>query len=397
MLESFGSKALPYLATEASLSELREKRIDLMQFDLILLDASLPGENVIEIARLIRGGISRGHTKLILLASMSLSVSDTYQNLFDHIIDKPVTPSELYDALLKTETVAPPSTEELDWDKYKFSQLLSQLTSKQVLLVEDNEINQQVASEMISAVGLIVDVVDNGQQAIERLTKKSYDLIFMDMQMPILDGVQASKIIREQGLHTDKPIVAMTANAMKVDKERCFAAGMDDYLAKPIRPEALYLCLQRWLLPDSLAYKKDVMNKLKQLVASEKRQTDASTTEALDDETLNVREAMANLDNDKALFSQVASLFLSQYEALDIVEVGQLSFAEAERLFHTLKGLAATIAASKLQRKAFDLEQKFNSRVKPKEVELILFFEELMRVCKCLRELLQASAETDAS
>jgi len=397
MLESFGSKALPYLATEASLSELREKRIDLMQFDLILLDASLPGENVIEIARLIRGGISRGHTKLILLASMSLSVSDTYQNLFDHIIDKPVTPSELYDALLKTETVAPPSTEELDWDKYKFSQLLSQLTSKQVLLVEDNEINQQVASEMISAVGLIVDVVDNGQQAIERLTKKSYDLIFMDMQMPILDGVQASKIIREQGLHTDKPIVAMTANAMKVDKERCFAAGMDDYLAKPIRPEALYLCLQRWLLPDSIAYKKDVMNKLKQLVASEKRQTDASTTEALDDETLNVREAMANLDNDKALFSQVASLFLSQYEALDIVEVGQLSFAEAERLFHTLKGLAATIAASKLQRKAFDLEQKFNSRVKPKEVELTLFFEELMRVCKRLRELLQASAETDAS
>ncbi len=119
-----------------------------------------------------------------------------------------------------------------------------------VLLAEDNAINQKVACKMLEKLGCRVDVVCNGLEAVAAYERTSYPIIFMDSQMPEMDGLEATAMIRNmEGASAHTPIVAMTANAMKGDRETCLAAGMDDYVAKPIRPKDLQFLLDKWL-PD---------------------------------------------------------------------------------------------------------------------------------------------------
>ena len=127
----------------------------------------------------------------------------------------------------------------------------------EVLLVEDSAVNQLLAIEMLEVLGVVVETAETGLEALERLQAKRYDLVLMDVQMPEMDGLEATRRIRA-GQHagaepTRLPIIAMTANAMRGDRERCLAAGMDDYLSKPVDFEALRKCMQRWLPADVAA------------------------------------------------------------------------------------------------------------------------------------------------
>jgi CheY-like chemotaxis protein len=116
-----------------------------------------------------------------------------------------------------------------------------------ILLAEDNRINQEVAVELLTEVGLKVDVANDGFEAVERARGGSYDLILMDMQMPGMDGLEATRAIRTLSVCATLPIVAMTANAFAEDRERCHAAGMNDFVAKPVDPEQMFATLLRWL------------------------------------------------------------------------------------------------------------------------------------------------------
>lgn len=121
-------------------------------------------------------------------------------------------------------------------------------TVPRLLLAEDNPVNQKVACKMLEKLGYRVDVAGNGQEAVAAHERAPYPLIFMDCQMPELDGFEATALIRKmEGKSAHTPIVAMTANAMQGDRERCLAAGMDDYVAKPIRPKELQTVLETWL------------------------------------------------------------------------------------------------------------------------------------------------------
>jgi CheY-like chemotaxis protein len=120
---------------------------------------------------------------------------------------------------------------------------------RRVLLAEDNPVNQEVASALLDEVGLVVDVVADGAQAVAAVQAGDYDLVLMDMQMPLMDGLAATRAIRASGARGAQrlPIIAMTANAFSEDRESCLAAGMDDHVAKPVNADALYATLLRWL------------------------------------------------------------------------------------------------------------------------------------------------------
>ena len=125
-----------------------------------------------------------------------------------------------------------------------------------VLLVEDNLVNQRVAKAMLEKAGMTVEVAENGAVALEYLERASFDLVLMDLQMPVMDGLEATRRIREEEREGDGhlPVVAMTANAMEGDRDRCLAAGMDDYISKPVHARELYGLIARWRRPGPGGY-----------------------------------------------------------------------------------------------------------------------------------------------
>jgi len=121
------------------------------------------------------------------------------------------------------------------------------LVGKRILLVEDNELNQELAVFLLSEFKVVVDVAANGAVALDKLARADYDLVLMDMQMPVMDGLEATQEIRKQPRFAQLPVIAMTANAMTAERDRCLAVGMNDHIAKPIDPDGLYAMLVKWL------------------------------------------------------------------------------------------------------------------------------------------------------
>ncbi len=124
---------------------------------------------------------------------------------------------------------------------------LSTIKGSSILLVEDNEFNQQIASELLTDAGFQVDVAEDGQKSIEMLNKRPYDIVLMDMQMPVMDGITATREIRQDERFQNLPILAMTANVMEADIEKCREAGMQDHIGKPIDPDELFAKLLKWV------------------------------------------------------------------------------------------------------------------------------------------------------
>jgi two-component system sensor histidine kinase/response regulator len=170
------------------------------------------------------------------------------QTGIESVLIKPVTSSTLFDttlAVLQTSESSPdivPSAISLD---------VSQTQGARVLLVEDNEINQEVALGQLEDAKIQVDLAENGEVAVRMVENNQYDLVLMDMQMPIMDGIEATRAIRLDPRFGDLPIIAMTANAMAADRDRCLEAGMNDHIAKPIEPEELFRVLAQWIRSDS--------------------------------------------------------------------------------------------------------------------------------------------------
>ena len=372
MLESFGINTTPYLANQVSAAQLEESRIDFSLYNLIMLDSSLPTASFAEIGQYLKQklGEKANKTHVLLMTNISTTIDPLHHRIFDTIIEKPVTPSELHDGLLASLDIRAPVPEDAKFTEEEKSRLLAKLATKKVLIVEDNEINQQVASELIAAFGVTVDCVNNGMEALEILELNLYDMVFMDMQMPILDGIETTRIIREKKLHKGKPIVAMTAHAMVGDRERCLSSGMDDYVSKPIKPEVLYECIRNWLLEGE---KKQVgsLAKLLEAVSKEqsaqKNQSKVVQNIAQSDEEkrkLNLEAGIASMDNDESLYFEVLRMFYEKYGEIDSVSSLKRMFEGSERydFFHTLKGLSATISAGELHQVSLALETTYREK-----------------------------------
>jgi CheY-like chemotaxis protein len=223
-------------------------------FDLAILDMQMPGMDGIMLAREIRKLPRTTLMPLVLLTSMGVRQNQPdISNLgFASCLTKPVKPAQLYEVLARAISGAKATPQKSSPNKLD-PELAVRLPLR-VLLCDDNAINQKVALRLLQQMGYRADLAANGIEALSALERQPYDLIFMDVMMPEMGGLEATRIIRERQQqsakypHFKSPIiiVAMTANAMQGDREKCLAAGMDDYLAKPVRPEDIRVIVERW-------------------------------------------------------------------------------------------------------------------------------------------------------
>jgi CheY-like chemotaxis protein len=236
----------------------------------------------------------------------------------------------------------------------------------QILLAEDNEINQEVANEIIAKAGASLDIVENGKLAVQAVLKKRYDLVLMDCQMPEMDGFEATGKIREyekegKVLHKTADhltIIAMTANAVKGDKELCIAAGMDDYLSKPIEPKELINMINS-KLPEE-----DTGDKSKQEIATvqniKNNSEDSDGTINAQDKPFNMDSLLERCMGNQDFLEKILKKFQDKAlkDLADIEQSLQDGDTEQLRLFsHGLKGAAANLSAQSLRQAASEMEQ----------------------------------------
>ena len=222
-------------------------------FDLALIDLHLQGMDGLAVAAEIQKIPSAAMMPMVLLTPMGKkkSSSEEVRIVFAHAVHKPVKPAQLAAALeralisprIPTRAPEPP----------KPGQLLAEILPLKILLVDDNAINQKVAVRILQQLGYTTEVAGNGREALDMLDQKPFDFIFMDVMMPEMDGLEATRVLRKRQMagghaHYQSRIVicAMTAHAMTGDREKCIASGMDDYLAKPVRPKDVRDMLERW-------------------------------------------------------------------------------------------------------------------------------------------------------
>ena len=224
-----GTEALELLRSEA-------------RFDFAILDMHMPGMDGVALAASIR---TRPHPPLlILLSSLGEKLPPEHIRLFDAILTKPAKPDHLFAELSRLLASSKPAA--ISTRTAKGTEAADEIRSERVLVAEDNAVNQRVAQHLLARLGYRADIVGNGKEAFEAVARQHYDIVLMDVQMPEMDGLEATRAIRAGSLPHPRPwIIALTANAMDGDRETCLAAGMDDYLSKPLRGDNLAAALAR--------------------------------------------------------------------------------------------------------------------------------------------------------
>lgn len=242
ILQSFGFRVDVADSGEAALTLFEGAKEG---YDLVLMDWRMPGLDGIEAARRIREHPRQPMPKIVMVTAFGNDdIRDQAEQAgLNGFLVKPVTPSRLMDAVM--ECFEPSPTE--DRDPAPSARGRPEFAGARVLLVEDNRANRRVAQELLENVGIAVGVAENGAEAVERVRAGAWDLVLMDIQMPVMDGFEATRRIRKA--HAHLPIVALTAHALSSDRERCLEAGMNDHLGKPIDPQRLYRCLGHYLKP----------------------------------------------------------------------------------------------------------------------------------------------------
>ena len=240
--EYWGMKTLAVESGEKALEILATNK----HFDVAILDMQMPKMDGIMLAREIRKNLSKAKLPLVMLTSFGFNThKEEIQELFSFYVSKPVKHSQLAEILYKVLVPARGQTININTSAADISEISVRFPFE-ILIAEDNIINQKLIRNLFELLGYKPTLVANGIEAINAVKGKIFDLIFMDIQMPEMDGLEATAIIVERMRENSPVIIAMTANAMQSDKEKCIAAGMNDYLTKPIRVEDLVKVIQFW-------------------------------------------------------------------------------------------------------------------------------------------------------
>ena len=321
-------------------------------YEIVFLDWQMPEMDGIETAKRLKE-LPLGkmpHMMMVTAYGREELIQDAEKTGFNDVLIKPVSASVLFDGVvrilggaidggLRSAGEAPSDT---------FEQLAT-IKGARILLVEDNDLNQEVAMELLHDAGFVVDLAENGQIALDKVRAVDYDLVLMDMQMPVMDGVTATQEMRKEKRFQNLPVVAMTANAMQGDRDRCMAAGMNDHVAKPIEPEDLWKSLLKWITPKHLIAKISKVNP----------QAEQDVGLSFDIKGLDMANALRRVLNKKPLYLSMLRKFIAGQKtvAAEIIRaLDENDRVTAERLAHTLKGVSSNIGATALQQLAEKIE-----------------------------------------
>ena len=325
-------------------------------FHMVMMDWQMPEMDGIAAIRAIRSSEKIAETLATVMVT-AFSRDDLMEQArdvrLDGVLEKPVNPSAVLDTIARAmghmrhnATLSrQPANDPL---------LTAHLRGARVLLVEDNEVNQELASEILREAGVDVTVAADGAQALAQLAQQGFDAVLMDWQMPVMDGFEATRRIRAQPAFALLPILAMTANAMTGDRENCLAVGMNDHIAKPIEVDALLSTLARWVSQARVSQAR--------IAAAPAAGTAAglASTEAPPDlPGVDTATALRRLRGNVALYRNLLERFATEFARGDQPLQDALAaqdWAGAHRWAHTLKGLAANIGADALQNAAQALE-----------------------------------------
>jgi len=349
MLASFGFQ-IDQAGTGESAIALLEAAEE-QPYDLVLMDWKMPGMDGIECTQAIQSNeqIKQVPTVIMVTAYGREEACQAAENVnISGFLTKPVTPSSLLDSIMLAmghEVENKTNTHHQE----DALEAINKLRGANILLVEDNEMNQELALELLSSKGITVLIANDGQEALDIIEKEKFDGILMDCQMPVMDGYTAARKIRQQSQFKDLPVIAMTANVMAGDKEKVLDAGMNDHIGKPINVNEMFTTMAKWITPAN----PNEGFVIKQIAPS------TSTEQLPDLAGINQRKGLATCQGDKKLYRKLLNKFV-QGENHFIEEFNQAQITNDHelktRLAHSLKAVAGNIGAVDVQNMAQALE-----------------------------------------
>ena len=317
-------------------------------YQFLIIDWKMPEmDGIATLRRLLQSGSADHGPKIVMTTAFDRDElrAELGRTPVDGILSKPVTPSSLFDCIietLNTDSQTRPA-------RRAQNPSIPHFNGQRVLLVEDNDVNRELAEEMLSSTGLVVETAENGALAVERVLADNFALVLMDCQMPVMDGYEATRRIRTDARFAGLPIIAMTANALAADRERCLAAGMNDHIAKPIDVSLLYQTLAHWLEIAAPEAEEGAP-------AQPGRHEISTPPPGLFDE----EGALKRLGGNREMFNRLLARFHeNQAGTLDRLRNGLAENNRPDLILcaHTLRGLAGNLGATALATAAGRLEE----------------------------------------
>ena len=372
LLEKFGCQTQAAESGQQALDILTQEGLD--RFDYVTIDLNMPDMNGLALARKIRRLSNKGPKLVLVTAADTHSMEEAGEMFdFDTVLHKPITAAQINDWLedrqADASAIGTPTT--------------SALRGLHILLAEDIPTNQLIATAMLQSLGITVDTVDNGRAAVEAIDqhRQRYDMVLMDMQMPELDGVKATEEIRRRFPDLSLPIIAMTAHALDEERQRCLAAGMNDFITKPVDPTLLEKALLRWKPTAKPAFSTTTAPAPVATVAvSEPAHHNSDTIPALPG--IDTADGLRRMMNKPALYQRVLKDFLTRFANESEVIRAALAANDpvtAERRAHSTKGLSGSIGALTLQAAAKNLEEAIRQQPTRYPTEALEGYESALR------------------
>jgi two-component system, sensor histidine kinase and response regulator len=328
-------------------------------YHLVMVDWQMPGMDGLEVSRIITRGNRLKHIpKLVMVTAFGRD--DIYAQAEDAAIDgyllKPVTPSTLYDTLVDLFGIVGRETDALQITRAVATR--HDASGIRILLVEDNEMNQQVATELLESAGATVRIANHGAEAVKILTEGEqpppFDIVFMDLQMPEMDGFTATRLIRAHPGTHELPVIAMTAHALVEERQRCLQAGMNEHVGKPIDPDALFATLTRWAKP-----------RVQTSAAGPKPVAPVSDVILPEIDGVDLVDGLARVNGNKRLYCDLLAQFAASQSGVEsqiMVAIHSGDNDLVERIAHTIKGVSGNIGLRNLSTVAGNLERAVRQR-----------------------------------